>query len=282
MSKVYIIEGLPGSGKSTYSRRLETYLKSTGKRVKRYSEGDLHPVDLAWIAVTDEKTFDNLCESFSDQKEEILSNTKRVGDRYYTAYTKIGISDANHNPHQAFAAHSIYKTRDLKTFFAAHMDLWETFGRTHQPDTIYVFECVFLQNHINQLIASFNVDFEEMVSYFDTLIKTLDRLDPVILYIDQKHIEKTLQRLVEERRSPDHTLYKDWIDQVLDYMETLPYAKERDYVGYDGLIRYFKDRRKHERAVLEKIGCKHHVITLDGDYEAVFTEMRALIERDEC
>jgi thymidylate kinase len=47
MKKIYFIEGLPGSGKTTMARRLSKYLESTNEDVVIYNEGDLHPVDLA-------------------------------------------------------------------------------------------------------------------------------------------------------------------------------------------------------------------------------------------
>ena len=53
--RLILIEGIPGSGKSTLSARLETWLKDQGIAARLYSEGDAHPADLACHGVDCEK-----------------------------------------------------------------------------------------------------------------------------------------------------------------------------------------------------------------------------------
>ncbi len=49
-TKLILIEGIPGSGKSTIAQKTGEYLSARGLKTKVYAEGQLHPVDLAWCA----------------------------------------------------------------------------------------------------------------------------------------------------------------------------------------------------------------------------------------
>ncbi|MBN2884106.1 MAG: hypothetical protein JXN10_11300, partial [Clostridia bacterium] len=43
MNRLILLEGIPGSGKTTYARRLEEYFTENGLRAKCYLEGENHP-----------------------------------------------------------------------------------------------------------------------------------------------------------------------------------------------------------------------------------------------
>lgn len=49
-NRLIMIEGIPGIGKSTCAKKIGAYLRGKGIKAKLYSEGDAHPVDMAWNA----------------------------------------------------------------------------------------------------------------------------------------------------------------------------------------------------------------------------------------
>lgn len=267
--KVIFIEGLPGSGKSTFARKLKEYYQSLGKKVAMYNEGDLHPIDLAWCSITDSTVFYNLLLKYKKYDDQILSLTKKVKGKYITAYTKVRLDDEDASFYDEFAKYEIYRVDNLQEFLDAHLELWSSF---HSEDMIYIFECIFLQNHINELILKYNKDQQFINQYFNRLLSAL-QTKPTLFYIKQLNIDQTLNRIIEERRS-DNPVYKDWIELVKEYFETTTFGNELGYITEDGVVQYFKDRQNMELEVIDSVSIEKHVFELEDDYDSVFEEMK--------
>ena len=131
MSQAYFIEGIPGSGKTTYAKRLYDYFVSKGKKVQLYSEGDLHPIDLAWCSILKTEKFNELCETHSAYREQILQHSKFLENTVVTAYTKVRVDDSDVTFYDDFAPFEIYKTKDFNYFKQTHLDLWRRFNNNH-------------------------------------------------------------------------------------------------------------------------------------------------------
>ena len=58
----YFVEGLQGSGKSTFVRRLSEKYHD----YKAVCEGDYSPVELAWCAYVDKKTYAGILDKYSE------------------------------------------------------------------------------------------------------------------------------------------------------------------------------------------------------------------------
>ncbi len=278
MKKIYFIEGLPGSGKTTFSRKLSKYL--TDKHIPNmiYNEGDLHPVDLAWITCPKEEEMDKLLNRFSSIKDEIQKQSKKIGDTYYIAYTKVKISHDTKDFYSYCKQFEVYKTEDLNYFLSKHLELWELFiEQTENNDITYIFECIFLQNHINELILKHNLDEQMITQYFNKFSEVFQKCDVELFYINQIDVDKTIDTIVNQRRTNDKTLYKDWIDNVIEYFENSKYGKTLGYIGYDGAIKYFHDRKNIELSLLKNMNIKSHIIDLDDNYEEVFEQIKRLL-----
>ena len=59
-NRLILVEGIPGSGKSTISKKIRDFLVSKGLDVVLYNEGDLHPTDMAWNALLSKEEYDNV------------------------------------------------------------------------------------------------------------------------------------------------------------------------------------------------------------------------------
>lgn len=277
MSKAYFIEGIPGSGKTTYAQRLFEHLKSQGKSVELFSEGDLHPIDLAWCSIVKKDRFNELCEKHSAYRDQILSQSNFLGNKVITAYTKIKVKDEDVDLYDDFSPHEIYRVNDFNHFKDTHIKLWETFNQDHKNDTIYVFECIFLQNHINELILKFGLKKKEILKYFQTLVDTLDSIEMEVIYLKPLDIKQTFDHVIEERKS-NNEKYKDWIDQVIEYFENTKFGKEKGYIGYQGALQYFIDRQKIECDILKELRVKKAIFELRQNYDAVFETIKDYIE----
>lgn len=275
MKQIIFIEGLPGSGKTTFSKRLADYLNQKGLETHFYSEGDLHPVDLAWIAILSESDLEDLINKFPSLEEGINDNIKKFNDKYHLAYTRVKIDVFTKDFYDYCLQYEIYQSDDYNRFLEEHLNLWQEFlNEKKDDDVIYVFECIFLQNHINELLLKYDMSLEDINRYYQRFQEVLNGIDVFLIYIKQNDVEAIFRKITEERRTNDKALYKDWIDHVIDYFEKSKYGKIKGYIGYDGALRYFKERLLVELEVIKNLKCKKRIINLDNDYEAVF---RAII-----
>jgi len=274
MRTIYLIEGLPGSGKTTLSRRLSAYLDTKNIQHKLFNEGDLHPVDLAWTAIFNESDYKKLLSKFDSIKADILNHSKNVDDTYYVAYTKVGVNEDTKDFYTYCKAYEIYRTDDLDHFFEAHLNLWHKFLKAYSNDqSSYIFECIFLQNHINELILKHDLNQEEMINYFQKFSDMFKDFEVKLFYINQIDVLSSIQKITDERRTDNKALYKDWIDLVIEYFEQIKYGKKKGYIGFEGAIKYFMDRKVLELEIIKHLKMDTYVINLDNDYDKVFNEM---------
>ena len=270
---VIFIEGLPGSGKTTYAKKLYEHYESIGLDVKMYMEGDLHPLDLAWCSITTRETFRELVKKYSKYEFQIQANTKVEEDIYITAYTKIKVMDEDVELYRDFEQYEIYRIDDIDGFRKSHIDLWKHFNDEENHNDIYIFECIFLQNHINEMILKHNMSLIQMQKYFQDLISTLSNFNVKLFYIKQANIAETLERVASERRWKNPH-YKDWIDLVIEYFEKSKFGAELGYLGYDGVIKYFKNRQGYELEIIPTLKIDSHIYELEDNYERIFNMIK--------
>ena len=268
-TNLILIEGLPGSGKSTYAKRIHEWIKQFHNTLL-FQEGDLHPIDVCWCSILSEEKYSKLLEKYIKYKDQILDNSRTFSDKFIVAYTKVQVEESDHEFYKEMSETEIYAKNDLTVFKDFHKSLYQSFNSTFNSDIIYVFECVFLQNHINEHILKYDTNKKELYDYFNTMIAQLSSLHPVLIYIEQKDVEKTLSRISKERISPNKELYKDWIDNVVEYISKQPYAKKYNYLTKHDIIRYFIDRQNIELDLISQLPIPVYKYQLNLDYDEVY------------
>jgi deoxyadenosine/deoxycytidine kinase len=272
--KIIMIEGNPGSGKTTFSRRLKETLVNNNYNVESFQEGELHPIDLAWIARLDEKTYLKTLEAYPMLKEDIIKHTKKVDDLYLVAYTRVDYNVAPKAFYEEMGSYEIFKEKTLEPFFKAYQSLYQAFSKSIKDDTIYIFECVYIQNHINELLLKHNLEKEAIFSYFKTLIEPIKAFEPLILFINQANVKASIDRIASERLSPDKSKFPDWIERVIDYIKSMPYGESKGYKDYDSIITYFEHRQTLTNDLLKALPVHHHTVQLHQDYDHVFEALK--------
>jgi len=151
-TKLILIEGIPGSGKTTYAKKIARWYEERGIIANLYTEGQLHPADLGWCACISSNIYDEILAKYSSLEEEIARNTVIEGDYAIVAYTMIRTE--NKDFYKEMEGFEVYVGRiDDETFFKLHYDRWKSFGkRMADKDELNIFECAFLQNHVNELL----------------------------------------------------------------------------------------------------------------------------------
>lgn len=211
-TNLIIVEGLPGSGKSTTAAMIADELSKKGRKVVCIDEGDKeHPADYADYDFPD----------FETEKSKI--------------YEK-----------------------------------WRLFTAQADKDTIYVFNCIFLQNPMCEIMMRFGMDYSVSQNYIAGIAEIIKPLNPVIIYIDQPNVRETINRLLDERGN-------DWLNAVIDYHVLQEYGKQNGLSGYDGYIKCLEERRIRELNILQSLDIDYYTVSQDMR-TAEFAELFASVE----
>lgn len=263
-NRLILVEGMPGSGKTTISKKLRDYLIDNGFDVELYNEGDLHPVDLAWNALFTKGEYSNLIKENREYENAIKENSVFEGDYVIVAYTKLGLNKDQNGLMKMFENHEVYDGRvSLDIFKDIHLRRWRDFGQKMKKtkDKIIIFECAFFQNHINELLAVHEKDIHYIMKYLKELIETVFDLNPKLIYLNQNSVRDTLNRVAKERVSENKEIYPDWIDLVTGYLKKSNYGKHNNINGFDDIVEYFEKRQEIELEAIRQLSIDNFVIT---------------------
>ena len=269
--QIIFIEGLPGSGKTSFSRRLKKDFEKKGMDVISNQEGDFHPIDLAWIALFNQSTLSKTIDKYPSLTSQIKKHLVHENDLALLPYLKVKLDKDSKDFYQYCEQYEIYNEKDINKFLNIHLDRIKYFLK-NAKDKVYIFECVSLQNHVNELLIGQAYSYPHILDYFKDFFKPFKSFRTKIYYIKQVNIEKTLKRVSDERLSDDLEIRKNWIDHVIDFVEN---DKLKRYIGYKGVIEYAKDRQATELKLLKDLQIDSKVVNLSDDYDAVYEKILA-------
>jgi len=197
-TNLIIVEGLPGSGKSTTAAMIADVLNKKGKKVICVDEGvQEHPADYADYDFPD----------------------------FETERTKI-------------------------------LEKWRLFVESCKKDTIYVFNCIFLQNPMCETMMRFGMDYLGSQNYILEISEIIKPLNPVIIYIDQPDVKEAINRVLDERGN-------DWLNAVIDYHISQGYGKQNGFSGYEGYIQCLEERKVRELKILRALDIDYYTVSQD-------------------
>ena len=250
-ARLILVEGIPGSGKSTTAKSLELLLTARGVKVVCFEEGDLHPCDLAWHACVPLDVYHKLAVRFED-KRAVLKEYTLLEDYAYVAYTKLGLGP-EHGLFSELKQYDPYQGRvPLAKFRALHSARWQHFADRAKPDTSYIFECAYLQNHLTELMLTYQQDAAFITAYMLELIQTVLALAPQLVYLCPTNVSWTVDNIAKERRS-DNPAWQDWIAASARYVATSNYGVSRGLSGRDGVIQFCNERQRLELDIIKQL-----------------------------
>jgi len=270
-NRLILVEGMPGSGKSTISTKIRDYLGHKGIDVVLYNEGDMHPADMAWNALLTKEEYNNVINDNKEYENIIKKNSIFEEDYVIVAYARLGLHKDENELMKMFEAHEVYNGRVTSDRFKElHLKKWKKFAEQMKEDKnkIVIFECAFLQNHVNELLAIHEKDLDYIKEYLIELIETVREFDPKLIYLNQLSVKETLNRVAKERVSDNKELYPNWIDMIIEYFERSNYGKHNNINGFDGLVRYFETRQAIELEAIKSLLIDNSIIYNDSyDWE---------------
>jgi hypothetical protein len=265
-----MVEGIPGSGKSTFAKKTAEFYTKRGLRTNLYNEGDYHPADLAWNACIPIGKLESVLSPYADFRDEINKNI-HIEDGYaIISYTQI--KTENQTFYKDMESYEVYDNRvPFEVFETLHHKRWEAFGKyAKSKNELTVFECAFLQNHISQLMMWQLADVEIIIQHLNKLLQTVTELSPILVYLSQPDIRETIKRVAAERVSE----YGSWLDGFISSLENTPYGKKHGLKGFDGAIKHLESRKSTELKVIETLLIETIVLENPNyDWDNLWTEL---------
>lgn len=201
-TNLIIVEGLPGSGKSTTAARIAGELSRSGEKAVCVDEGAReHPADYAEYDFPD----------FETEREKILKK-------------------------------------------------WRSFTEKADRDTIYVFNCVFLQNPMCETMMRFGMEAAASRTYISEIAEIIRPLNPAVVYINPPSAREAVGRVLAERG-------EGWLNAVIDYHTSQGYGKQNNLSGYEGYLTCLEERRTRELNILRALGLDYYIVGQDMDAE---------------
>lgn len=267
-SRLILVEGIPGAGKTTTARKIKEKLIDEGKEAIFYEEGMSHPADMAWNACLKEDEYNDFIKKCSEMwegskksisKEELISRIQRQtrieDNNVILAYTKIDFpEDCYLSLIGDVASKEICDGRkSLDEFRDIHLRRWSKFAeQALLNDNIYIFECAFLQNHIFELLGVYEKSDEEIYLYLKSLLETVKSLSPSIVYIEPSSVEDIIIQAANESKSPEGSR-PDWIDEVANWVSNMNFGKSHNLKGIEGVFYFCKERLRIDKLMIEKL-----------------------------
>lgn len=267
MTKLYLVEGLPCSGKSTTAKFISEKLSKMDKSVILVDEGSgKHPADFEFHAYVDENDL-NKFDARLQIKINQCSEHKNGG--YIIDLSQFADEDLDQ-----LIKYKIYDVLPWEVEMPQMINRWQDFAKKASHDEIvYVFNCVFLQNPMCETMMRFNFSESESFEYIFKIYQIISSLNPTVIYLKNDDIVDKVKETAKER--------KGWLDAVIDYHINGGYGKSIDARGFDGYISCLEERQCRELAILEKLPIKKLIVNnAHRDWKRVYNEIMTVIDEE--
>ena len=256
-TKLIIIEGLPGFGKTTTAKITKQILDEYEIENELYLEGNLdHPADFDKVAHYNIKEYKKLLNDNPKYKSFIKKITKKDDEDFYIDYQKQKLKYQDEFPNELYkiiSKNDIYEL-PFKRNKRLIVDNWNKFSKKALDNNkLYIFECCFIQNPVTISLIRDNNDFENTYNYIEELLKNIKDLNPILIYIDQANLDKTFKKVAKERP-------KKWLDFFIEYYTEQGYGLKNNLTGLEGTLEVLKKRYNYEKEIFKMLNMKKYLL----------------------
>ena len=256
-TKLIMVEGLPGFGKSTTAKLINEILSQNRIEVELFLEGNLnHPADYDGVSSFNKSEFDRLLSNSGDFKRVLLKRVLKKGSNYLLPYRKIKNEFGDQFSDELF--NTISKNDIYELPFDKNVELiadkWNDFAEVALEDNkVYIFECCFIQNPLTIGMVKYGLQKEQIINYVMKVAEIIENLNPILLYVEQDNLEVSFKKALKER-SPE------WSTGIVDYYTNQGYGKEHNLSGVTGAIKVLEARRNIELEIFDTLKMKKEKI----------------------
>lgn len=207
-----MIEGIPGSGKSTLAKRVHEHLCSSGVKTTLYNEGSHNPLDLFWHAYLTREEFNQMSIKYDSMSKEINKHSIFENDYVLVPYKQLSYKSNESDLKKYLKEHEVcYSNKpliSLVNFKKVFLKRWYRFRESSLGrNDIKIFESVFFQHNIHDLLRLYAPENKEIIEYLYSLIHEVIDFKPILIYLTQSSVEETLTRVWKERNK-DNNCFK--------------------------------------------------------------------------
>ncbi len=262
-SKLILLEGIPGSGKTTAGLRLQHFLEQRGLTSQFWREGNFdNPADFEGIACLRESGYQDLLCCYPERAELFREQLIVRGADYLLKYRKLQHLHSEEIPTtliDELSRYDVYDGLPADEYCRLALDRWQDFQQTAQKlDEITLLECCFLQNPLTVMLARHDADPRIARQHIMRITEIIQSLDPLVIYLSPFNASDALEHVRAERP-------KEWADFVTWYITGQAYGKSHCLDGYEGVIQFYEMRQKLELDILKNLPVRSLVVEHSGN-----------------
>ena len=276
-TRLIVVEGVPGAGKSTTAALLKDHLDSLGLPARLYLEGDLdHPADFESVAHLSQVEYAALLAAYPEAADLLARNVRVAGVDRFLPYRKMQIAHGAALPVDLLAELARRDVYELPAVDYCRLSAarWAEFAAAaERDDFVTVLECCLIQNPLTVLLAKHDASADFAGAHVRRLAETVRGLNPAVIYLYQRDLRATLERVAAERP-------RAWLEYVIGYLTGQAYGQARSLSGFDGMVRFHEERRAVELPLLHRLPAQTLVLdSSDRDWRRCEREVKAFVER---
>jgi hypothetical protein len=255
VGRLLLVEGVPGSGKTTTARSAARWLARAGARVAVYNEGDPQPADLAWQWWLAPEEFEAVCRAHPGAQAELRRCAWVGAAGVAVAYSKV---DPDRCSGQWPQVQAVMQGREpfngtipADTFVAMLAARWAEFGASEgsaDDADVVVFDGAFLQNTLVELVLFADRDADAITGDLFRLAESVARWRPLLLRLVPVDLAAALDAVGRER--VDGEGHPWWRESAEAYTADTPWARARGLSAPGALQAYLAIRQRLEAQIL--------------------------------
>ncbi|MCU0523163.1 MAG: hypothetical protein MUF84_21065 [Anaerolineae bacterium] len=261
--RLVIVEGIPGSGKTTTASFVKDFLDEQDVPNQLYREGDLdHPADFESVAHFSRPEFDSFLADHASYRRLLEQNASGDGEDRFVPYRKLRMESGQAAPDPLIAdlaKRDVYETPSASTYCRLAATRWRRFtDEARRVEEVTILETCFLQNPLTVLLGKHNTPMSQALDHIREISNTIQPLHPALIYLRQRDTRATLERVAAERP-------REWKEFLITYFTQQGWGKATNARGFEGVVTFYEMRQSIELDFIEQSTIDHLIIDTDAN-----------------